>query len=910
MKKTFILLGFFFLFVRFSVAFGQLEASNWFFGNHAGLDFDPPPVVPQAGGQVNIEEGCSAISDCSGDLLFYSDGIRVWDANHSVMPNGNGLMGNPSSSQSGLIVPRPGAGNEHLFYVFTVDDANGSNGLRYSVVDMNLNGGTGAVVSGQKNILLINNVEEKVTAIQNFDQDFFWVVTLGPAPSSGTSIPINTYIAPRNTIYAIKVDNTGINTNVVASTIQGLSFGRTHGYMKISPQGDKIGLAGYYDEELYLLDFDVNTGVASNYRVLSKPPGFMPYGIEFSPDGRFMYVFGDSSSSRVYLLQYDLQSNNLNYTNLLPSSATGYRGALQLGIDGKIYIAESFSYSTGTNTLSTIDNPNEQGAAANVNRFSVSLPSGMVCRQGLPQFIQSFFVQIAVTDENNVNTNAVCSGETVSFSVESNKTITQVDWDFGDGNTLTSYPSPSNPTQVQVQHDYSISGSFTVTSVMYFADGCHVTRQITIEVLPLPQIQTVTPLEVCDINRNGIASFNLHSKDSEVIGTQPAPGTYSVQYYETQADAETQTNEISDPYTNTTPYSQTVYYVLTNGNTGCSDIGTLELTVNPLPEIFPVTTPLELCDDDFDGLAQFNLHNAEPEILNGRTSTDYTIVFYETQSDAENQTNPITNPSSYENTTPGTQEIYYTIMNNDTECVNVGSFEVVVNPKPEILMDNLYIVCPGDSVYVEAPAGFVSYQWNTGASGQGIYVSTPGNYSVEVTDDKGCQNSKDITVEISEPAVIDSVLVTHFNGNDNSIEVIVSGNGDYEYSLDDVSYQDSNVFTNLYPGDYTVYVNDKNGCGKVQVEVKIIGAPPFFTPNNDGYNDYWQVINIEARPGSVIRIFDRYGKKLYEMSALDRGWDGNYNGIPQPSDDYWYYIELVEPDSEIRIVTGHFSLIR
>ena len=110
------------------------------------MDFNPGNPVPLTNGAMTTTEGCAAISDAStGQLLFYTDGITVYNRNHVTMTNGTGLMGNFSSTQSSIIVPHPGQSN--LYYIFTVDDVGGANGMRYSVVDMNQSGGFGAVTA-------------------------------------------------------------------------------------------------------------------------------------------------------------------------------------------------------------------------------------------------------------------------------------------------------------------------------------------------------------------------------------------------------------------------------------------------------------------------------------------------------------------------------------------------------------------------------------------------------------------------------------------------------------------------------------------------------------------------------------------------------------------------------------------
>lgn len=152
----------------------QKETANWYFGQNAGLDFNSGAPVSINGGQIFTNEGCSSISDASGNLIMYTDGINIWDKNHTIMPNGNGLLGDPSSAESSIIVPKPG--NALIYYVFTVAIDGSSDGIRYSEVNISLNGGNGDVTAN-KNIFLAGPASEKLTAVKHANSQDIWVVT-------------------------------------------------------------------------------------------------------------------------------------------------------------------------------------------------------------------------------------------------------------------------------------------------------------------------------------------------------------------------------------------------------------------------------------------------------------------------------------------------------------------------------------------------------------------------------------------------------------------------------------------------------------------------------------------------------------------------------------------------------------
>ena len=155
--------------------YSQHQADNWFFGENAGLSFSSGTPTPIIGGALNTEEGCTSISDASGNLLFYTNGENVFNVNHAIMPNGTGLHGHQSSTQSAIIVPKPNTTAQ--FYIFTVYEHNNNvYGMQYSLVDMSLSGGLGEVVAGQKNIEVLTHCSEKVTAVKSNDCESFWVI--------------------------------------------------------------------------------------------------------------------------------------------------------------------------------------------------------------------------------------------------------------------------------------------------------------------------------------------------------------------------------------------------------------------------------------------------------------------------------------------------------------------------------------------------------------------------------------------------------------------------------------------------------------------------------------------------------------------------------------------------------------
>ncbi len=178
-------------------SFSQKEVNNWYFGFNAGITFNGKTTSAIIDGKLRSNEGCASMSDKDGNLLFYTDGIDVWDKSHTITPNGYGLKGSLSSTQSAIIVPHPG--NVLQYYIFTVDAVGpwgNDNGMLYSLFDMSLNNGKGDIVTNEKNIKLASNTSEKLTAVRHANRKDFWVLT---------------HIFGTDTIYAYLITSLGVN---------------------------------------------------------------------------------------------------------------------------------------------------------------------------------------------------------------------------------------------------------------------------------------------------------------------------------------------------------------------------------------------------------------------------------------------------------------------------------------------------------------------------------------------------------------------------------------------------------------------------------------------------------------------------------------------------------------------------
>lgn len=287
MKRFFLLLLLSIIFCNALLA--QKEANIWYFGGYASLDFNSGSPVPLLDGALFQHEGCATISDSTGKLLFYTNGIEIWNKNHQQMENGSGLMGGQSATQSSIIVPQPES--DRLFYVFTVPEEIGYDGLRYSIVDISENGGLGSVIT--KNIFLDSPAEEKVTAVKHYNNRDIWVIT-------------HLWNSKAFYVYLVTPDGLDILPKIfeVGSYHNGTDV---HGSMKVSPDGKKLAIIYRTLQTVELFDFNNKTGEISNYLPFS--PSFKRgYGIEFSQNSSLMYI--GNYYGRSTITQFDLNAGS------------------------------------------------------------------------------------------------------------------------------------------------------------------------------------------------------------------------------------------------------------------------------------------------------------------------------------------------------------------------------------------------------------------------------------------------------------------------------------------------------------------------------------------------------------------------------------------------------------------------
>jgi gliding motility-associated-like protein len=878
------------------LAQSQNEASFWYFGQNAGVRFDAEAgtVTGITNGALNTLEGCTTISDENGNLLFYSDGRTVWNRNHQIMLNGTGLRGDDSSTSSGVIVPKPQ--DPEFYYIFTVDEPHHLNssafpndaandgvndGLMYSLVNINDDGGLGAVDNVEKNVPLVTydpsvpiqndfKCSEKITAVGADDCTSIWVLT---------------HFGDK--FYAFKVDENGVNTTPVVSTVgpyipyEGYRRNAL-GYLKASPDGSKLLVAHYGEStvlandaggSVWLFDFNNDTGEVTNgLELYSAQNNNSPYGVEFSAENRKAYAtigIGPDGNGASQVLQWDLESADIpNSLEVIHTSNTLSAGALQLGIDRRIYRAQ-VEFSNFNNTgrfLGVINNPEANGLAANYQEQGVLLDisgnSQNLSRIGLPPFIQSLFnSQIDIIRNGESTTELkLCAGETYTLRADDLPGADYV-WSFN-GN-----PLPETGFELFVD-----TPGFYEVFIEPNNGDCPIEGSAVVGIFDIPVANPLTDVIFCDdLGNDGQATFDFTTKNSEALLAQD-PNQFNVSYYESLADANNKENPITFPFVNTSN-PQTIYVRVDNvDNATCFDVNSFQLEIFDTPEVAQ-NDPVEFCDnlgDITDGIAQIDFNEIIPLVRGSQSETETAVSFHSNQADADANANPL--PLLYTNTGAANETIFVRIENTlNPDCYSTDSFNLIVNSAPIANNASLF-QCDEDGI----PEGFTSFNLNeivddiiAGASNVSVnfYLSqmdadtntnpvnadnfenfeNPQLLFAKVTDNlTGCNNSSEVLLEVSATQTNNASLnacdndgnedgFTTFNLADANDTILAGAPTGLEIAYYE-TYSDAllennplnSTFINTQAYNQTVYarVENANACfGISEIELTVFELP-------------------------------------------------------------------------------------
>ena len=438
--------------------------------------------------------------------------------------------------------------------------------------------------------------------------------------------------------------------------------------------------------------------------------------------------------------------------------------------------------------------------------------------------------------------------------------------------------------------------------------GCFTTVPLELMVNLPPSTNTINTIQICDNETN---TYDLSQINNMIVDDI---SLVNISYHETITDAENNTATLNTTY-NYTANNHTIFIRISDISTGCHITPSFVLQINENP-IANNPPALIDCDDDYDGIQNFDLRDNDNIILGGLNSSDYNITFYESLDNAENKTDNL--PNTYAANNGDT--IFVRLENNVTECFSTTQFNIRINPLPIIPINEIVPLCNNEPVIVSAATGFFgdTYLWSTGETTQEITIpaSSPGTYFVTVTRPNLIGNDCSYThnfevIPSDEAEIIITPTIDFADPNRITVEINNSRIGDYIFLLDGVENtpQTSNIFDDVSFGEHIVTVRDLNGCMDVSKEVFVFDIPKFVTPNNDNTYDTWHIIGAEQLPGTIVYIYNRHGKLIKTLAHNSEGWNGTYNGQNMPSDDYWFSADIVQNGESFNI-RGHFALKR
>jgi gliding motility-associated-like protein len=919
--------------------------TTWYFGanavNCAGMSFNPNPSslsVPKAA--VFYECG-TVVSDALGNVQFYSNGVDVFNKNHQKMSNSgllgaqenNNLTDNAGSSPNGVLsVPDPG--NPNRYYIFTINDLiNGTrNGLRYSIVDMTLNGGLGDIDPGNKNVVLLDGnaipTAEMMAAISAPCGDTIWIVAHG---------------AGNNTFYSIPLTKNGVSLADTVQTQDGynMSFGGNdmRGSLAFSPNGQHLAFCGMVNAGVWLYNFTAsgpNAGKLTPWNIGKNGTNQIlttgVYSVEWSPNSQNLYTTSLHAGVPMRYFNSTLAYNaGVNPADIANGGETC--GTLRLGPDGVMYIGKQNT----TNFLGTITNPDAATSAAVVytpNGFN----AGNAVSPSLPNaYLPSMPYQSIITKP--LNDTIVCSREN-PFQLQAN--IVGGTWSADSSAFISSSgmfdPSKGlggvGPWPVKVY--YTFSNCILADSVV-----------ITVEVCPCPDTTLAPSIpSICKVDNIDLNPYKVTTE----------PGSWSIVagplgHTATMNGSTFQGN-------NSASGSYTVRYTLSTNTNGCPNYAERNLVIKANPNVTFVLSKDTVCE----GEAAFALSGGSPLGGNytgssvssgsfdplGKNPGEYIVTYSATAAGCTASANDtlelfakpvvalkdtmfcdlvavtlIPNPSNYasyawsDNSSGSTLSVsssgkYWVIATNASGCASDTAKATVTN-FPDLIVNfgADKIACDGETVTLDASAFGpfktpTTYLWNGVAGNSTKSYTTGGKYDVLVTDGNGCKGKDTVEITFNNNPTVTLGNDTIFCVSQYTLTKSVANT--YNSVLWSNS-QTANSIVVTSPGEIWVQVSNLAGCtasDTVNIIDKcdsiVICFPNVITPNGDGFNeqfkacidDYqniddptyaWYLKYIEW---GAFSVYDRWGIKMFESDKAAPLWDGNYKGNKVASGTYFW----------------------
>ncbi len=441
------------------------------------------------------------------------------------------------------------------------------------------------------------------------------------------------------------------------------------------------------------------------------------------------------------------------------------------------------------------------------------------------------------------------------------------------GNYIFTYYVLGSPTPIANPSSFQYSGNTTIKVIVKDptstlcdnGDG-------VIQLNPTPFAATDASLTGCNNNNAGTAIFDLNSAN---VTTQPG---VTKEFYPTLYDLNNNTNQITNPSAYASG-AATIYVRVTTSQ-GC--VSTAKITLNLYPVVVVNDTELKSCFiEGNQSMASFNLLGAI--VSQGGLTKKY----YPSLTDAINDTNEITTPAAY----IAPSGVAYIKVFNSNGCYSIAKVTLTVIPPvfSRVLKDQT--ICIESKTTLDAGAGFQSYEWSTGATTQSIKNVGVGTYWVKLkTGD--CIALQTVTVYPAENPVVTSIDISG-----NTVTVYANGGTPpYQYSMDNINWQDSNTFTNVARGEAKIFVKDSYNCEPIEINITVPNLINVITPNDDGINDFVDYSALSGKQNLEIGIFDRYGYKIFQADKSNGyKWAGTTNGSKKvPTGNYWYSISWKE----------------